>query len=147
LLEDEDMYSILKNAKISIQALKAADNETLTGNGVDMQGFDSVIFVAGAMEGEALNFALKAQQAAASDYSDAADLAGTNVAFSTGVSTRGLSSLEIVQPGEQYVRPVITVPNAVAATPTFCLAIQFNAKDVPQVNAGELHVTPAEGTA
>jgi hypothetical protein len=58
------MYSILKNTKISIQSLKAADNETLTGAGVDMLGFDSVCFIPVALKGEALSFSIKAQQAA-----------------------------------------------------------------------------------
>ncbi len=141
------MFSVLKNAKVSIQALKSADNETLTGTGVDMLGFDSVAFIAGALEGESLSFAIKAQQAAVSDYSDAADLAGTSVAFATTIPAKGLTTLEIVQPNERYVRPLVTVPNAAAATPTFCVAIQFNAKDLPQTNAGELHVSPVEGTA
>jgi len=141
------MKSILKDTVISIQALKAADNETLTGSGVDMQGFEAVAFIAGALEGEALGFSIKAQQAAASDYSDAADLAGTSVAFTTSVGAKGLTTLEIVQPNERYVRPLVTVPDAAVATPTFCLAIQFKAADVPQANAGELHVSPLEGTA
>ncbi len=141
------MFSILKNCKISIQSLKAADNETLTGAGVDMLGFDSVAFIPVALKGEALSFSIKAQQAAVSDYSDAADLVGTSVAFATAVGTDGLTCLEIHNPSERYVRPLTIVPNATAATPTAVLAIQFNAKDLPQTNAGELHVSPAEGTA
>jgi hypothetical protein len=141
------MESILKNTKLTICALKSADNETLTGAILDMTGFDSVAFVAGALEGEALDFAVKAQQGAASNMSDAADLLGTSVAFSTTVGAKGLTTLEVHQPRERYVRPLVTVPNATAATPTFCLAIQFNAKEVPQSNAGELHISPAEGTA
>lgn len=141
------MLSILKNAKISIQALKSADNETLNGSGVDMQGYDSVAFIVGALKGEALSFAIKGQQAQQSDYSDAADLLGTSVAFSTTTTVDGLTTLEVVQPRERYVRPVITVPNALAATPTFCVALQFNAKDLPVSNDGEIHVSPAEGTA
>lgn len=141
------MYSILKNCKISIQSLKSADNETLTGAGVDMLGFDSVIFIPFALKGEALSFTIKAQQAQISDYSDAADLAGTSVTFATTVGADALSGLEIHKPSERYVRPVTAVPNAAAATPTAVLAIQFNAKDLPQTNSGELHVSPAEGTA
>jgi hypothetical protein len=141
------MYSILKNTKISIQSLKAADNETLTGAGVDMLGFDSVCFIPVALKGEALSFSIKAQQAAVSDYSDAADLLGTSVAFTTAIGTDGLSGLEIHTPNERYVRPLVVVPNATAATPTAVLAIQFNAKEIPQTNAGEVHISPAEGTA
>jgi hypothetical protein len=143
------MYSIFRNAKISIQALKAADNEALTGTTLDMQGYDSVIFIAGALQGEALTgFDVTAQQGAASDMSDAADLAGTEVAFTTAADADGLAALEIHQPQERYVRSVVTVPDADAATPTFCIAIQFNMKDVPYAtNTGEVHVSPAEGTA
>ena len=141
------MFSILKNCKLSIQSLKAADNETLTGAGVDMLGFDSVIFIPMALKGEALAFTIKAQQAAVSDYSDAADLLGTSVAFATTVGADALSGLEIHNPRERYVRPLTAVPNATAATPTAVLAIQFNAKDIPQTNSGEVHVSPAEGTA
>jgi len=142
------MYdSIFKNALVSIQALKSADNESLTGTGVDMQGYEGVTFIVGALEGEALDFTIKAQQAAASDYSDAADLLGTSVAFSTTVGAKGLTSLEIVQPRERYVRPIIAVPDAAAATPTFCIALKWGAQVKPVSNDGELHVSPAEGTA
>jgi len=141
------MKSLLKDTKISLLALKAADNETLTGGILDMTGYDSVAFIAGALKGEALDFSVKAQQGDASNLSDAADLAGTAVAFSTAVGSDGLTTLEVHQPSDQYVRPVVTVPNATAATPTFVIAIQFNAKNVPITNAGELHVSPAEGTA
>jgi len=141
------MFSLLKNTKISISALKVADNETLTGAIVDMQGFDSVAFIAGALEGEALNFSIKAQQDTDPAGATMADLAGTSVAFSTTIPAKGLTTLEIHQPQERYVRPLVIVPNAVAATPTFCIAIQLNAKDYPQANAGELHLSPAEGAA
>lgn len=141
------MYSILKNTKISIQSLKAADNETLTGAGVDMLGFDSVIFIPVALKGEALDFSIKAQQADNASFTNAADLAGTSVPFSTAVGADGLSALEIHQPGKRWVRPLTIVPNADAATPTAVLALQFNAKEIPQVNAGEIHISPLEGTA
>lgn len=141
------MDNLSKTAVVSIEALKDADNEALTGAGVDMAGFDSVMFVVGALEGEALNFSIKAQQAAVSDFSDAADLAGTATAFATTIPAKGLAVLEIRQPAERYVRAVVTVPNATAATPTFCVAIKYNGRTLPQSNSGELHTTPAEGTA
>lgn len=141
------MDSILKDAKLSIQALKNADNETLTGTGVDMTGFNSVAFVVGALKGEALDFAIKAQQDTDAAYGTAADLVGTSITVPTTIGDDGLAVLEIHEPRERYVRPIITVPNANAATATFCLAIQFNGIDHPQTNSGELHVSPAEGTA
>ncbi len=141
------MLQFIKDAKVTIEALKAADGEVLTGTGVDMAGYDSVAFIVGALQGEALDFSVKAQQGAEADLSDAADLAGTATAFSTAADADGLTILEIHRPTERYVRAVVTVPNAVAATPTFCVAVRFNAKHLPQENDGELHVSPAEGNA
>ncbi|MBX7237678.1 MAG: hypothetical protein K1X65_25100 [Caldilineales bacterium] len=141
------MENLSKTAAITIEALKDADNEALTGAGVDMAGYDSVAFVVGALEGEALNFSIKAQQAAAANFSDAADLAGTATTFATTIGAKGLAVLDIRQPAERYLRAVVTVPNATAATPTFCIAIRYNARTLPQTNDGELHTTPAEGTA
>lgn len=142
------LHSILKDTKISIQALKSADNETLTGATLDMQGYDSVTFIVGALQGEALSFSIKAQQDSDSAMGSAADLAGTSVAFTTGASADGLTALEIHGVQERYCRALVIVPNAAAATPTFCIAIQWNAKTAPYASAvGEVHNSPAEGTA
>ena len=141
------MFSVLKDCKVSIQSLKSADNESLTGDTLDMLGFDSVAFIAAALAGEDLTFSIKAQQGAASDLSDAADLAGTALSFVTATGDNGLTTLEIVQPQERYVRAVTTVPNAAAATPTVVIALQFNAKQLPLSQDGEIHVSPSEGTA
>lgn len=142
------MHGMIENVVASIEALKAGDNEALTGAGVDMLGYDGVLFLAGALEGEALNFSIKAQQAAVAAFTNAADLAGTALAFSTTTTLKGLAALDIYRPVERYVRAVVTVPNAAAATPTFCVALRYNAKTVPVSNSvAELHVSPAEGTA
>lgn len=134
--------------KVSVQALKAADNETLTGTGVDMQGYENVDFFAVALEGEALDFSIKAQQDTASGYGTAADLEGTATAFSTTIPAKGQAQLSIRKPRERYVRPVITVPNATTATPVCCIAIQWGARSLPiSASNGETHVSPAEGTA
>lgn len=134
---------------ISYQISKNADNESLTGAGVDMQGKEAVCFIATALQGETANFSIKAQQAAASDYSDAADLAGTALTFSTGASTDAIAVLEIVNPGERYVRPIITVPDLTAAKCVACIAL-VRGKQYRPVTAptyGEIHLAPAEGTA
>lgn len=142
------MINVLNDSKITIQALKAADNETLTGEGVDMLGYGSVTFVVGALKGEALDFSIKAQQDSASTFAAAADLLGTAKAFSTTIAADGQAEVEVVHPQERYVRPLITVPNATAATPVFCIAIQTDPKYAPVTNTNaEIHVSPAEGTA
>ena len=144
------MHNLARAGYATIQALKSADNETLTGSGVDMLGYESVIFYVGALYGEALTFSMKVQQDSDSAFGTAADLLGTANAFTTGACTgdNGLSMVDIHQPQERYVRPVITVPNAQSAKPTFCLAIQYNPKNLPVTNLDyEVHVSPAEGTA
>lgn len=145
------MLSILYDTVVSIQVYKSADNESLTGTGVDMKGYRGVAFIVGAAGGEDFStWAIKAQQDSASGFGTAADLAGSSKTFSTvaSPSTDGLAILEIVEPTERYVRPIITVPNVSTAKVTFCLAIRYGAEELPvSGNVGELHVSPAEGTA
>lgn len=145
------MISVLHDTKMSIQVYKSADNESLTGAGVDTLGYRGVAFVVGAAGGEDFaTWAIKAQQDSASGFGTAADLVGSSKTFSTvaSPSTDGLAVLEITEPRERYVRPVITVPNVSTAKITFCVAILFGAKNLPVgANVGELHVNPAEGTA
>lgn len=141
------MESIFYDTKIAIEALKAADNETLTGTGVDMSGFDAVAFVVGALSGEAQTFSIKAQQDSDAAFGTAQDLLGTAVSFAPTASVNGLATLDINKPMKRYVRPVITVPNMNAATPTFCISIRYKARKSPQSNTGEFWPSPAEGTA
>ena len=139
--------TMFEDTKFVPQVIKAADNETLLGSGVDMAGYEGVAFYALALKGEALNFTIKAQQAQVADYSDAVDLKDTSVAFSTAVGTDGSTMLEIYRPTEQFVRLSIAVPNAGAATPIAVIAILYGGRFRPEVNAGEIHVSPDEGTA
>jgi hypothetical protein len=145
------MFSILKDSVVSVQTYKSADNEALTGSGVDMKGFRSVAFIVGAAGGEDFStWSVKAQQDTDSAFGTAADLLGTATAFATvaSPSTDGVAVLEIREPTERYVRPVITVPNLSTAQVTFCIAIRYGADNLPTTNVtGELHVSPAEGTA
>lgn len=140
-------HNLSTEVKVTIEALKSADNETLTGAGVDMAGYEGVMFVVGALKGESLAFSVKAQQDTSSAFGSAADLANTSVAFSTTVGADGLTTLDIRRPEERYVRALVIVPDATSAKPTFCIAIRYGASVRPQSNSGELHSTPAEGTA
>lgn len=143
--------SILQDTVVSVQVYKAADNEALTGAGVDMQNFRRVAFIVGAAGGEDFStWSIKAQHDDASNFGSAADILGTAVAFSTvaSPSTDGVAILEIVEPTKRYVRPVITVPNVNTAKVTFCIAVKWGPNNKPTSNAaGELHVSPASGTA
>lgn len=142
-----DFHGVYHDIKVVPQVFKAADNETLNGAGVDTAGYEGVAFVAYALKGEALDFSIKAQQAAVSDYSDAADLAGTAETFSTTYVADAHAVLDIYRPIERYVRPVITVPNATAATPLAVIALLYGGRNLPESNTGEFHPSPAEGTA
>mgnify|MGYP000877447474 CR=1 FL=1 len=140
--------SIYHDTKLTVLAVKVdADNETITGAGVDMSGFEGVAFVAVIGKGEVVTHSLKAQQDADSAFGTAADLAGTATAFATAVAADGMAVLDIYQPQERYVRPVLTVGNFGTARPAMILAIQYGAKVMPQSNVGEFHQSPAEGTA
>lgn len=142
------MAVVYLDKKYSVQTLKAADNETLTGTGVDMSGYEGVDFYVVALEGEALSFSIKAQQDSDAAFGTAADLLGTATTFTTTIPAKGEAVLRIHQPAERYVRPIITVPNANTATPVACVAVQYGARVLPYAQAlGELHVSPAEGTA
>lgn len=148
---DKKMFSIIKNTKISIAALKYnADNETLTGAALDMQGYDSVAFIGLAVSGLAGAHAIKAQMADVSGFSAASTMAGTSVAFTTTTAAtgHGLATLEIHNPLKRWVRVLQTVPDFTTPRASGCVAIRFNAKDKPYVsNTGELHVSPAAGAA
>jgi hypothetical protein len=139
--------NLITDLKFDLVALKAADNETLTGSTLDMQGYEGVGFLAGALKGEILAVTVKAQQGAASDMSDAADLLGTSTAIATTVAADGFGVLEVYKPQERYVRPLLIMPNATAATPAFVVAIRYGKSKLPITNSGELHIAPAEGTA
>ena len=140
--------ALSKDALFSIQSLKAADDEALTGAVVDTKGHKGVCFYVIALQGEALSFSIKAQQGAAANMSDAADLLGSSVAFTTGASADGQAVLDIKEPRERYVRAVVTVPDAAAATPTACIAVLYGGDVLPESNTNaEIHVNPAEGTA
>jgi hypothetical protein len=139
--------TMYEDTKVVPQVIKAADNETLVGAGVDMSGYEGVAFYVLALKGEALNFTIKGQQDTDPAFGTVQDLEGTSVAFATAVGTDGATMLDIHRPAKQYVRPSIAVPNAGAATPVACIAILYGGRYRPETNAGELHVSPAEGTA
>ena len=139
--------NMFESCKYVPQVLKAADNETLVGQGVDMSGYEGVAFYAYALKGEALDFSMKAQQDTDSAFGTVADLKDTSVAFSTTVGADGYTMLDIYRPTKQYVRPSVAVPNAAAATPVAVIAVLYGARYQPLSNDGKLHTSPDEGTA
>lgn len=143
------VHSIQEDMQPDVEAYKVdADNETINGTGVDMLGYQGVAFFAIAGKGEIATVSIKAQQDSDAAFGTAADLTGTSVSFATAVATCGFGFVDIKNPAERYVRCVVTAPNFTTARPITVLALRYGKHLLPETNAdGELHVTPAEGTA
>ena len=103
------LKSIYHDTLLAVEALKAdADNETLTGAGVDMQGFEGVAFILVAGLGEVASWSIKAQEDSDSAFGTAADLEGTATTLATAVATERSACWTSTSPG-RYVRPVVTM--------------------------------------
>lgn len=147
------MFNLSKNAKIT-QAITptngAAGTTDINGATLDMSGFDGVLMVVtmGAITGSAVT-SIKAQQGAASDLSDAADLAGTGQTIAD-TDDEDIFYIDLYRPLERYVRVVVDrgTANAVVASAVY---YQYKAAKTPVTHGstinGELHVSPSEGTA
>lgn len=123
------------------------DNNTLYGSGVDMQGYEGVIFLATVQKGEAFTFTLEAQEDSQSNYGTAQNLAGSAVAMPTTVGADGFAFLEIKNPQKRYVRPAVVCPDVAAAKAVAIIAIRYGKQYLPETNAdGKLLNAPAEGT-
>ncbi len=143
------MFAFKENAQLDIQKVDLdADNETLYGAGVDMAGYEGVVFILTVSKGEAATFALKVQQDTASNFAGAADLLGTSLDVVIATATDGFGFVEVKNPQERYVRPAIVCPNVGTARAISCVSIRYGYKYLPETNSdGELHVAPAQGTA
>ena len=131
----------------------AAGTSDQNSASVDMTGFDNVLFGAlfGAITAGAVT-SIKAQQSDDDGVADDwTDLAGTAVTVADDDDDK-LFWLEVVQPEKRYVRLVVDrgTQNAVIDG---VIAIQTNPKHIPTthdaatVGGGEVHASPAEGTA
>lgn len=126
----------------------AADNATYGGTGVDMSGYQGVVFIAQFAQGTSATLSIKAQQDSASDFGSAADLLSTSVDFVVGTETDAFAFVEVLNPAERYVRPVVTVPNIATPTGLAIFSIRYGKDRRPETQTdGEFHYAPAEGTA
>ena len=144
-----DMF---KDAKIErVMNGVAAGQAANTGTEVDMQGYDSVLFIGcfGAITATG-TITMKAQQDTATGMATAADLLGTAVAMDSDDDNRMLL-LNLFRPRERFVRVIVTTATANGVIDSV-VAIKYNARSLPitqgtDVAAGESHASPAEGTA
>ena len=147
------MQNLSKAVKIT-QAITvtngAAGTTDIAGATLDMQGFEGVLMVVtmGAITTNAVT-SIKAQQGAASNLSDAADLEGTSQTIADDDDEQTFY-IDLYQPQERYVRLYVdrATQNAVVAD---ALYIQYGARELPTSHAsavsGETHISPSEGTA
>lgn len=139
-----------ENVKISVGLAYASGTADREGAVLDMKGWDGVLMIAqfGTIAAGAVT-KLKAQQGAAANLSDAADLAGTSITIADDDDSK-IKYLDLWQPRERYVRCVVDkdATNACAETVTY---LQYRGKALPATHgtgvAGEAHLSPAEGTA
>ena len=144
--------NLLQNVKVTrVLNGVAAGTTNQNGTAVDMANYEGVIFIAafGALTSTAVT-GLKVQQGLLSDGSDGADLTGTAQAIADDADNK-LLAIDVYQPRERYVRPVVTRGTANAVIDGV-IAIQYGPRKKPTshdstVAGSETHVSPAEGTA
>jgi hypothetical protein len=133
--------SLLKNClftKTSVAAVAAVDDIT-DGSIIDLQGYDSVCFVA--ILGEVTAAAvvtLKAYCGDAAALGDGAYKTTTATVTAAGNDTdNNLLILDVVRPGKRYVRGdlVRDTQNAVVDS---IIAIKYNAKNVPVTQGADV---------
>jgi hypothetical protein len=132
----------------NVKSAVASGTTDQTGTGVDMSGWDGVLFVT-TLGTPAVNNIMKAQQSnddgSADDYDD---LEGSAVA--PGASDEQ-QFIDIYRPTKRYVRPYLTRGSATTVENIY--AIRYRGRSVPHDNvesgrsAGVALVSPDEGTA
>lgn len=141
--------SLFEHAQPDFQYINAAgDNASYNGAGVDMQGYAGVAFFAIVASGEVGTNTLKVQQDTDSGFGTAADLKDTSVTITTGVSTTGFGFVDVRNPQERYVRPVLTVANFTTPRAVAVFSLRYGKSLGPETNTdGEFYDSPVEGTA
>lgn len=137
------IQSILKNCGIekAMNNTAAGTGDTLSGDIIDLQGFDSVCFVL--TTGDVVNTAVGTLKAYCGDASNLADGAyATTTAAFTATATSGDDKcfvLDVVRPGKRYVRPDFV--RATANIPVeSIIAIKYNARNVPVTQGADVAV-------
>lgn len=126
----------------------AAATSGVDSDGVDMAGWDGVLFLTSFGTAAANNTLKAAQSSDNGSADDFSDLAGTSVA--SGTSDEDVW-IDIYRPRKRYVR--VTAARGTSSTLESIWAIQYRGRKAPVSNVvsgtiiGEAHVSPAEGTA
>lgn len=143
--------NLIQNIKLrKVAAGETAGTGAVNSTAVDMQGFDGVLFFTTIAVANAANY-INAAQGAASNGSDAADLEGTKVVAASNASAVWI---DVYKPTDRYVRCEMARGGASTASGDIW-AIQYAGRLLPEAAdnlvtgelIGELHISPAEGTA
>jgi hypothetical protein len=146
------MQNLSANTKISqviTLAAGIAGSSDIKSSTIDMSDFEGVTFVVpfGAITSGAAT-SIKLQGAPTDVDGDFADLVGTS---QTVVDTADNTTfyIDLVKPQSRYVR--LYVARATQNSACAAVAVQYNGRALPATHgtgvSGELHVSPAEGTA
>lgn len=133
---------------IKVKDHSAAATTDVVSDFVDTAGYGGVLFLT-SFGTAAANNTLKAQQATASDGSDAADLAGTSVTSGTSDEDVWLD-LNLDGTNERYLG--VTAARGTSSTLESVWAILYNPRALPVDNTttgtitGEFHQSTEEGT-
>jgi hypothetical protein len=86
----------------------AAGTSTINGTAIDTNGYDGICFVVlyGTLTATQVT-QMKAQQGAASNGSDAADIANSHTGLMKDADSNTLQAIDIYKPTNRYVRPVV----------------------------------------
>ena len=124
----------------------AAGTSAVNGNTIDTANFEGVECVV-KFGTAALDNTIKAQGGELSNGSDMADLADTEVGVT--VADSGIVRLDVVKPRHRYIRFVAA--RGTSTTVDWGVALKYGARTLPAasavVDAAEVHVSPAYGTA
>lgn len=141
---NNNLSSAVKLTKVADHT--AAGTSAVNSTGVDMSGFEGVLFITSFGTAAANNTVNAAQGATLGGTYD--DLAGTSVA--SGTSDEDVW-IDVYRPTDRFVR--LEAARGTSSTLESIWAIQYGARTEAPVNVvsgeiiGEAHASPAEGTA
>jgi hypothetical protein len=137
-------YFLTEDIKITTTAPTATGTTTITPTGLDMAGWDGVVFIV-RLGSPATNNNIRAQQETTIGGAYA-DLVGTKVGDH---ATDNPLILDVRRPQEQFVR--LSIARGTSTTIDTCVAIQYRSRTRPTSQPSgtqlERHLAEAEGTA
>lgn len=141
-----NFFSVSESMQVDLEILESsADGATYTGTAREMSRYQGIAYIAIVGKGNVGNCILKAQQDTSANFSNAANLPTTEKTISTTSVADGFGFVEILSPGESYLRPVLIVPDW-TAVPAMVLSLRFGRDIGPDNNPdGLVDISPGEG--